>query len=307
MEPKVFLHYTQAELDRKYDQQAHAPNFRDITGLYPQRSADARAQLSHATHAYGPHPDELLDLFVTDGLSRPTLIFLHGGAWQRYTKDDFSFVAPGFVRAGVNCAMLNFSKLPGMRLPDVIAQVRRAVIWLVRSAETLRIDPGKFYLCGHSSGAQMAAVLSVTDWSALGLDAHPIRGATLISGSYDLKPVLLSARGAYVKLSSEEEHDLSPIRHVTPEMPPVIVASAGQDSAEFRRHSEELARTLQQVNRLSDKLVFDNLNHFEIMSVLGQWEHELPRRITAHIEAVTGERECGARGRAPANASADSK
>jgi arylformamidase len=286
MEPKVFLHYSQAELDSNYDQQAHAPNAKAITSLYPQQSADARAQFVHATHAYGTHADELLDFFPAEDPGRPTLIFLHGGAWQRYTKDDFSFIAPGFVQAGINCAILNFSKLPAMRLPEVIAQVRRAIVWLARNAAMLRIDAGKFYLCGHSSGAQMSAMLLVTDWSMQGVDAHPLRGATLISGSYDLKPVLLSARSAYVLLSAEEEHAFSPIRHVTAETPPTIVAYAGHDSAEFQRHSEELAAALQRADALTGKVRFDGLNHFEIMATLGQPEHDLPRRIVAHVRTV---------------------
>jgi len=33
---------------------------------------------------------------------------------------------------------------------------------------------------------------------------------------------------------------------------------------------------------------------FEILSVLGQCDHELPRRIIAHIDAITGEQECNA-------------
>ena len=36
---------------------------------------------------------------------------MHGGAWTRFTKADFSFVARPFVNAGFDVVVLNFSKL----------------------------------------------------------------------------------------------------------------------------------------------------------------------------------------------------
>ena len=47
------------------------------------------------------------------------IIFLHGGAWRNFTKDDFSFVASAFVANGIHVAILNFSKAPAVRLPCV--------------------------------------------------------------------------------------------------------------------------------------------------------------------------------------------
>jgi len=287
MEPKVFLHYTQAELDRNYDQLSAVPHAPRITARYGPASVAARASLQYKTHAYGPHPDEVLDYFSEAGAGRPTVIFVHGGAWKNYTKDDYSFVARSFADAGINCAVLNFSKLPDVRMPEVIGQLRRAVVWLVQNAEALGVDPQRLYLCGHSSGAHLAALLAVTDWTAFGLPQDPIKGAALISGAYDLEPVMISARRTYVHLSPEEVHDLSPVRHVHPGMCQVFVAYAQYDTDEFRRHSVAMAAALRKVGQLSEELSLDNINHFEIVEMLGDADNILSSKIIAHLRSVT--------------------
>jgi len=288
VERKVFLDYSQAELDRNYDQQASAPNAATVIGGYSARSEEVRRTCKHATHAYGSHTDEVLDFFPASAADAPTLIFVHGGAWRNGTKNDYSFVAQEFVRAGIHCIVLNFSKLPAARLPAVAAQLQRALIWIVGNQAVLGIDPGKLYLCGHSSGAHLSATLIVTDWTKLGFASHPIKGATLISGAYDLKPVLLSARRSYVLLDENEEEALSPIRHVRPRLPSILVAYAENDTAEFRRHSVELAAALQPLGCLARVACFDGLNHFEIMAALGQPQHALPRMVAEHVWATCG-------------------
>ena len=65
-----------------------------------------------------------------------------------------------------------------MRLPQVVAQTRRAVAFLARYAKHFGGDAQNIHLCGHSSGAHLAAMLLVTDWSALSTPADVIKSAT---------------------------------------------------------------------------------------------------------------------------------
>src|SRR5262249_3051935 len=117
---KVFLHYTQAELDRNYDQRAWCPDSAAYLARYPRESEAFRRSASYRTLSYGDAEDEKLDIFPTAQSQAPALIFIHGGAWRSFTKDDFSFVARPFVSEGFSVIVLNFSKLPQVRLPDVV-------------------------------------------------------------------------------------------------------------------------------------------------------------------------------------------
>jgi acetyl esterase/lipase len=53
-----------------------------------------------------------MDIFPAPRPSGVGFIFLHGGAWRNFTKDDFSFVAKEFVTSGITTVIVNFSKLP---------------------------------------------------------------------------------------------------------------------------------------------------------------------------------------------------
>src|SRR5205085_4654550 len=123
---------------------------------YPELSKATRARLEHrANVAYGPGEDETLDLFPAKATKAPVQIFVHGGAWRNFTKDDYSFPANGYVPAGIHTAVLNFSNLPKVRLPDMAAQVRRGIEWVYRNAASFDGDPERIYLSANSSGAHL--------------------------------------------------------------------------------------------------------------------------------------------------------
>ena len=63
MNEKVFLHYTQAELDRNYDQRAWCPDWADYLARYTRESEALRKAISYRTVSYGEGDDEKLDIF----------------------------------------------------------------------------------------------------------------------------------------------------------------------------------------------------------------------------------------------------
>jgi arylformamidase len=85
---------------------------------------------------------------------------------------------------------------------------------------------------------------------------------------YELEPVLLSARSAYVKLDAAEAAALSPIRHVDHIGCKVSVAHGALESPEFRRQAQEFAAALAVRGKLGASLVLPDLNHFEVAEKL---------------------------------------
>jgi arylformamidase len=280
----VFLNYTQAELDRAYDQRAWAKNAETVIASYSELSRAVKARYPFKTEQYGPTPDEVLDIYppvmaagpgasaAGDGKTgAPVHVFVHGGAWQRLTKEESAFPAPAFVENGVIFVALNFSVIPKVRLPDMADQCRRAIIWLWRNAWRFGGDPKRIHLSGHSSGGHLAAVLLTTDWAALGVDASPIRTGLVASGMYDLGPVLLSARSSYVKIGKAEEDALSPMRHLDRVKCPIVVAYGDGETPEFKRHARDFAAALKaKVRHASSLAEGKNFNHFEVAVTLGQ-------------------------------------
>jgi len=280
----VFLHYTQAELDRAYDQRAWAPNAAEVIASYDAISRAVRARHPFTTERYGSGGDETLDIYppvmaagpgasaAQNGkVGAPVHVFVHGGSWQRLTKGESAFPAPAFVENGAIYVALNFSCIPKVRLPEMADQCRRAIIWLWRNAWRVGGDRERIHLSGHSSGGHLAAVLLTTDWKALGLDASPIRSGLVASGMYDLGPVLLSARSAFVKIDKAEEDALSPMRHLERVSCPVAVVFGDGETPEFKRHARDFTAALKAKVRHASTLVEGkNLNHFELALTLGR-------------------------------------
>src|SRR5690242_299713 len=198
----VFLHYTQAELDRNFDQRGWAKNALEVIARYEARSRATRSRLAcRANVSYGPTADEVVDIFPAARSPAPVQIFVHGGAWRNFTKDDYSFPAEAYVPAGVHTVVLNFTNVPKVRLPQMADQVRRGIEWVYRNAAGFGGDPERIFLSAHSSGAHLSSL-------ALQRDAY-VKAATLVSGPYYLEPVVLSARSSYVKLEAHEVLELS--------------------------------------------------------------------------------------------------
>lgn len=280
----VYRHYTKAELDRNFDQRGWVKNALEVIARYEARSRATRSRLEHrANVAYGDTADEVVDIFLAGRSPAPVQIFVHGGAWRNFTKDDYSFPADAYVPAGIHTVVVNFANLPQIRLPEMAAQVTRAVEWTYRHAESFGGDPQKIFLSAQSSGAHLAALALEADWSARGLPSDIVKAATLVSGPYDLEPVLLSARSAYVKLSADEARSLSPILHADRIKCPVLVAYAEHDTDEFQRQSREFAGALERTHCLEQLLRVAGVNHFELMETFADPKSTLVQAIYSQM------------------------
>ena len=243
----VFRGYDQEALDAQYEQRTLVPHADQIIARWGPASDAVRARIGEPRNErYGPTPIETLDVY---GEGQKAFVFVHGGAWKRQSRRENAFAAEALVRAEAAFVVLDFALLPGVTLPDMVAQVCRGIEWVQRN-----LAPD-VVLCGHSSGAHLAACALVRTAAAA--------GALLISGIYDLLPVRLSARNGYVRLDENLEHDYSPIRHVERITCPVTVAWAEHETAEFYRQSQEFARKL-----AAPEIIGRGMNHFEVIETL---------------------------------------
>jgi arylformamidase len=254
----VFREYTQAELDRQYEQRSFAPNADEIIKRYGAMSDAVRAKFGEPeTLAYGPTAVEALDVYKKVGEN--IVAFVHGGAWARMGKRPSAFAAGTFLDAGASYAALGFGLLPSITLPEMVGQVCRALEFLRN-----KFKPKRLVLIGHSSGAHLSAC-ALTRVSC-------VDAALLVSGVYDLLPVRLSSRNAYVRLDEALEDEYSPIRHVERIACPVTVACGELEGPEFFRQSKELADKLSVA-----LLVGKGLNHFEMVETLADRRSALAR------------------------------
>jgi arylformamidase len=276
----VFLDYTQEQLDKAYDQSFWAPQMAELEASDGATSAEVRRNMPPRTERYGTNDEDLIDIFTPPkALGVPVLVFIHGGAWTRNSRQDVSFPAPTLVGRGAAYLAPDFGSLKTISLPEMIENCRRALEWTVRNAASFGGDPGRVFLAGHSSGAHLAGRVLITDWTARGLPADAIKGALLMSGMYDLYPVRLSSRSKFLHITPQEEEAASPMRHLSRITCPIAVTSADEDSPEFKRQSAVFVDALQGMRRLASRTLAFNANHFQEDDRLGQPDSEISRAL----------------------------
>lgn len=284
---KIFLDYTQPELDQAYDQMAWAKNGKELHTRNEQRSAEVRTRHQCIVESYGPTEDETLEIVQAGRSGAPVVLYIHGGRWMAQPGDPFIYFAETVVGKGAHFVGARFGTLsatPGeFRLPHMVGQLRRAVVWLYRNAVTFGGDPQQIHLVGHSSGAHLASVLLTTDWRQLGLPASVFKSGTCISGMYDLRPVLLSARSDYVKLNAEEEDELSAMRHLDRVHCPILVNYGDKESPEFQRHALSFSAALEETGHSQTLLPLRDSNHFEGVASLYDAESPLAKAMLKHM------------------------
>ena len=258
----------QAALDRAYDQSQWAANMAEVMARYVSGSERTRQRLGLPQRlAYGSGARESLDLHGTPGQGAPALFFVHGGAWRSGAAHDYAFVAEPFVRAGAKVLIPDFDAVQdcGGDLHRLADQVQRALLWTLAHARDLGIDARRVHLCGHSSGAHLAAVVA-SRWRP---DQGPAPASLLCcSGLYELEPVRRSSRSRYVHLDDAGVQTLSPARHAAELRGPVLVAVGSQESPQFIWQSQHWQTALTQAGVGSSGLLLPGQNHFELLEGL---------------------------------------
>jgi len=271
--PLVFLDYDQAALDAAYNQAAYAPNREQQIERRVRDSALVRRHIGEPERfAYGPAEIERLDIYRTRRAGAPLFVFIHGGAWRSGRSRDFAVPAEMFLAAGAHYIVPDFAWVQdvGGRLMVLADQVRRALAWVHENAASFGGDPGRLYVGGQSSGGHLAAVALTTDWQCqFSLPNDIIKGGMCISGMYDLTPVRLSARNAYVTFDDETVAALSPIRHLDRLRAPLIIAYGTCETPEFQRQNREFAAAVEAAGKKVGLLVGEHYNHFELPETLG--------------------------------------
>src|SRR5229473_157778 len=270
--PRVWLDMDQKELDDAYDQSVYAPNRDQLNKRRASESELVRARLGAPRRvAYGATPHEMLDIYATRNGNAPIAIFVHGGAWRAGRAKDSAYGAETFVRAGAHFLVPDFINAieSGGDLMPMIEEVRRSVAWAARNAASFGGDPDRIYITGHSSGAHLGGCVLITDWEKdFELPRDTVKGATLCSGLYDLKPARLSKRSAYVKFTDAVEDALSIQRHLDRINCPVTVLHGTLETPEFQRQTREFAAAMKAAGKPVQFIVADGYNHYEIGETL---------------------------------------
>jgi arylformamidase len=278
-----------SRLEREYSPSVCVPSIDPFLEAYVERSREAAARLPYRQNVrWGEGDDEVFDFFPATSSEAPLLIFFHGGYWQEHSKTDVLFVATNCVARGIAYASVEYTLAPGASVAEIVEQCRRAVGSIYSQASALGFDSRRMFIGGSSAGAHLASMLLVDGWQKdLGFKDDLVAGAILLSGVYDLEPLVPTYINQALHLTEETAVALSPMRHRLSRAIPVIVACGENETEEFKRQSLEFAARLKNAECPVKSIEAVGANHFDMVFEIGDPETALGRATLELILAGT--------------------
>ena len=248
-------------LDIAYNNVKHEPNYQEIMRSFKDRSADVYASNSVVRDlSYGSRPRQRFDWIRCDQPDAPTFVFIHGGYWQNYTKEDLAFVATGALGRGFNVVLAEYTLAPDATMTEIVGEIGMLLDHMNVSRSEIGFGGRPVVLCGHSAGGLLAAMHR----------AHPAITLTLcISALFDLEPISLSWLNDKLQLTGTQVSQFSPLRLSVPGSP-MIICVGNKELHELVRQSTDYVMHLRRFGEVPTFLMLGGKRHFTILDDLAK-------------------------------------
>lgn len=212
---------------------------------------------------------------------------MHGGYWQKGTKEVSSYCVVPLVERGYKVIVVDYNLCPATPLPVVVAQLRKGMNRILEYAYMSNAD--KVTICGHSAGAHLVSTLLGIDYKHKNLVKHYI----LISGVYDLTEIWetktcssISGVNNPLGLTAETMKANSPVYYsrFTKHLADFHLIYGKYETPSCHGHAEAFKKVLETHNFKVHQYEFPTYDHFDIAHSMK--DEDSP--ITQYIFKVLG-------------------
>ena len=215
MSEAIFRDYDAEELERQFNPLAYTANFEDIVNVGFERSAAYREIAKNPQYdiPYGQSDAEKLDLFLPDDPNRAAVeMYIHGGFWRSREKKRLQLHRRAHRRRRRDIGDRRLRAVPRRdsrrnRAPD--ACLRRLAVPQYRG--TWRRPRPLAHHGAFRAGGHLSAMLLATDWTAYDLPADVLKSILLISGVFEIAPVMQTSVQEAVQLTPAIAKRNSPV------------------------------------------------------------------------------------------------
>jgi arylformamidase len=223
----------------------------------------------HLDLAYAPGERTKWDLYPATDPKAPCFVHVHGGYWQRGSRETFACLAEGALAHGWSAALPGYTLAPEASLTRITDELRTAFDWLDAEAAGHGIE-GPVIVTGWSAGGHLTAFL---------LDHRKVAAGLSISGVFELAPLRDSPHvNDKVKLTEVEIETLSPMRRQGVDKPLSIAYGTGELPA-MVASSRDYHAYRARAHLPGDLIPVVNTNHFTILDELRHSDSVLTRAV----------------------------
>ncbi|KAK3585140.1 hypothetical protein CHS0354_034269 [Potamilus streckersoni] len=250
---------------------------------------------------YGLSNNERLDIFAAQTLpgEAPIFVFIHGGYWQELGREMSSFMVPPIASAGAVCITVGYNLAPQASMDEIVTQIWHAMVYIISLAK--RRGSSGIYLCGHSAGAHLAALMLAVDWMAECMSSNSlIKGAVLVSGIYDLRPLVNTYINDLIGMTEEDAWKNSPTQYLpkiiqSSQNRKILVTFAEHDPPSFKEQSQQFYQVLAAGGVNASLTVVPDTDHFSVIENFQQDSYiltmECRRLMGLNVDFVVQEME----------------
>ena len=196
-----------------------------------------------------------VDLASLRQKNTPLLIFIHGGYWQSLSAADSLYNGPKAAQEGVAFHAVDYTLAPDASIEEIvnecIADVKKTIA---------ELNPTSVVIAGSSAGAHLTAMCARDEEIS-----SRINGVALLSGVYDLRPLVCTSTNDPLHLTLETAADVSPqLLPLTSFAPQVMLAVGRHEPPEFIRQNAEYAETLVNTGVTVTTSIVEDRDHFDL-------------------------------------------
>ncbi len=217
------------------------------------------------------------DVFRPANANGAAVLQMVSGGWRSRWRDPEAAQARHrpLLEKGFTVFAIRHGSSPKYFIPEIVADVRRAVRYVRVNAERFQIDPDRMGVWGGSAGGHLSLVLgTASDEGDPTADDPVLRVSNRVAAVVAYFPPVdlrRAARGAnpentntrFPALNFEraEAHKYSPIVHVSSDDPPTLLIHGDQDELVNVSNSYQIHEAFQERNVTTNLIVLEGAGH----------------------------------------------
>lgn len=160
----------------------------------------------------------------------PTIVFFHGGGLNGGDRTADWPLIQRMTAEGIAVISVHYRLSPKVKCPAYIQDAAAAAAWTIDHIKEYGGDPARVFVCGHSAGGYLAAMIALDPQylAAFGKKPGQLAGSIPISGQMITHSAVRAERG--IPRSQPIMDEFAPTYHAAKPGPPFLCVVGGKDN-----------------------------------------------------------------------------